>query len=378
MPKEVDLVKDPDSSSDVKKEENAEDMSLSDLLGGGDDSSSDEPKRVDHRADEPDSGMVNLAKMVADSSVEVARTPSIMPPPMEGGANGTAQDPSGVVQTQTGIQAPAQGEKKSQGPIFALIAVVIIAAVAIGYFATRNGDDDGIKAALEAERKANQDAMAQMMAKLAEMDKNKGSADETASKEMEEKMAALKAELEAAQKKDEDLAAKEAEAAAQKEKEEAETKAKVDKPKKTTTKPKKVDTTPKTVTPKKKTEKKAPTKKTGTSELDSLLSGPKKEKDKPKTAPADDMAKKPTKAEVKKAMGPVQARAQKSCAKYSTGTVQVQVVVAGKTGRVKSASPKGAFAGNQAGKCVAMMSRSAKFPKFADSTFSFTYPIILK
>ncbi len=374
-------MKDPDSSSDVKKEENAEDMSLSDLLGGGDDSSSDEPKRVDHRADEPDSGMVNLAKMVADSSVEVARTPSIMPPPMEGGSPGTAQDPSGVVQTQTGIQAPAQGEKKSQGPIFALIAVVIIAVVAIGYFATRNGDDDieaerkanqdaimaqmmaDAKAALEAERKANQDAMAQMMAKLAEMDK--GSADETAAAEM----AALKAELEAAKKKDDDLAAKEAEAAS---------KTKTDKPKKTTTKPKKVDTTPKTVTPKKKVEKKAPTKKSGTSELDSLLSGPKKEKDKPKTAPANDMAKKPTKAEVKKAMGPVQARAQKSCAKYSTGTVQVQVVVKGSNGRVKSASPKGAFAGNQAGKCVAMMSRSAKFPKFADSTFSFTYPIILK
>ena len=111
--------------------------------------------------------------------------------------------------------------------------------------------------------------------------------------------------------------------------------------------------------------------------MDSLLKGP-KEKEKPKTAPADDTPKKPTKADVKKAMGPVQARAQKSCAKYSTGTVQVQVVVTGKNGRVKAATPKGAFAGNQAGKCVAMMARSAKFPKFSDSTFSFTYPIILK
>ncbi len=370
-------MKDPDSSSDVKKEETAEDMSLADLLGGGDDSSSDEPKRVDHRADEPDSGMVNLAKMVAGSSVEVARTPSIMPPPMEAADSG--RDPSGVVQTQTGIQAPAQTEKKSQGPLFALIAVVIVAVLAIGYFATRNGDDDGIKAALEAERaaleadrKANQDAMAQMMAKLAEMDRDKGSADEATSKEM----AALKAELEAAKAKDADLAAKEAEAAAQKEEEAA--KAKTDKPKKTTTKPKKKVDAPKTVTPKKKVEKKKPTKKSGTSELDSLLSGPKKEKGKPKTAPANDLAKKPTKAEVKKAMGPVQVRAQKSCAKYSTGTVQVQVVVKGSNGRVKAANPKGAFAGNQAGKCVAMMARSAKFPKFSDSSFSFTYPIILK
>ncbi len=372
-------MKDPDSSSDVKNEENAEDMSLADLLGGGDDSSPDEPKRVDHRADEPDSGMVNLAKMVAGSSVDVARTPSIMPPPMEADASG--RDPSGVVQTQTGIQAPAQTEKKSQGPLFALIAVALIAVVAIGYFATRNGDDDieaerkanqdaimaqmmaDAKAAIEAERKANQDAMAQMMAKLAEMDK--GSADETAAAEM----AALKAELEAAKKKDEDLAAKEEEAAS---------KAKKDKPKKTTTKPKKVDTTPKVVTPKKKVVKKTPTKKGGTSELDSLLSGPKKDKGKPKSAPAADVAKKPTKTEVKKARGPVQVRAQKSCAKYSTGTVQVQVVVKGSNGRVKSASPKGAFAGNQAGKCVAMMARSAKFPKFSDSTFSFTYPIILK
>ena len=196
---------------------------------------------------------------------------------------------------------------------------------------------------------------------------------------MEKEMAALKAELEAAKKKDENLAAKEEEAAAKKEEEKPEAKAKTDKPKKTTTKPKKkVDTTPKTVTPKKKVEEKPPTKKSGASELDSLLKGPKKETEKPKTAPADDMPKKPTKAEVKNAMGPVQARAQKSCAKYSTGTVQVQVVVKGSNGRVKSATPKGAFAGNQAGKCVAMMSRSAKFPKFSDSTFSFTYPITLK
>ena len=163
------------------------------------------------------------------------------------------------------------------------------------------------------------------------------------------------------------------------EKEASEAKTKTAKPKKTTTRPKKKVDDPTAVTPKKKIEKKKPpTKKSGTSELDSLLSGQKKEKGKPKTAPADDVPKKPTKAEVKKAMGPVQVRSQKSCAKYSTGTVQVQVVVKGSNGRVKSASPKGAFAGNQAGKCVAMMARSAKFPKFSDSTFSFTYPIILK
>lgn len=387
-------MKDPDSSNDVKKEENAEDMSLADLLGGGDESSSDEPKRVDHRADEPDSGMVNLAKMVASSSVEVARTPSMMPPPMEAAAPGTTQDPSGSVQTQRGIPVPAQPGKKSQGPLFAIIAVAIVAILAIGYFATRNGDDDDIeaerkanqdaimaqmmadaKAAIEAERKANQDAMAQMMAKLAEMDKDKGSTDEATAEEMEEKMAALKAELEAAKKKDEDLAAKEEEAASK-------AKTKTDKPKKTTTKPKKKvdsDDPPASVPKKKKTEKAPPEeKKSGTSELDSLLNGSKKEKEQPKTAPASDLPKQPTKVDVKKAMGPVQARAQKSCAKYSTGTVQVQVIVSGKNGRVTSATPKGAFAGNQAGKCVAMMSRSAKFPKFADSKFSFTYPITLQ
>ena len=60
-------------------------------------------------------------------------------------------------------------------------------------------------------------------------------------------------------------------------------------------------------------------------------------------------------------MGPVKARAQKMCAKYSTGVVQVQVVV-GSNGRVKSATPKGAFANSTAGKCVAMQSRTAKFP----------------
>jgi hypothetical protein len=38
----------------------------------------------------------------------------------------------------------------------------------------------------------------------------------------------------------------------------------------------------------------------------------------------------------------------------------------------------GSFANTTAGKCVEMMARTAKFPKFSDPTFTFTYPITLR
>lgn len=384
-------MKDPDSSSDVKSTENAEDMSLADLLGGGDDSSGDKPTRVDHREDEPDSGMVNLAKMVAGSSVEAAKTPSIMPPPADPTGSQPIGDPSGVVQTQAGVVA-AQGQKKGSGPIIALIVVVLLAAAAIiGYMATREEpkqDDaaaiaaakaaEAFKAELEAERLANRKAMEDMMAKMAALSEKKTDGEnEGASEEDAAKLEELQKQMEEAKAKEEELAKKAEEA----QKEEAAPKKASSAPKKTSsgdsTPAKKADPTPKKKAdpaPKADTS----TKKTGTDELDSLLGGGKKEEAKAPEKKADDgIPNTPSKPDITKAMGPVQARAQQSCAKYSTGTVQVQMVV-GSNGRVKSASPKGAFAGNQAGQCVAMMARSAKFPKFKDPSFSFLYPIILK
>lgn len=389
-------MKDPDSSSDVKNTDSSEDMSLADLLGGGEDEAEDKPKRVDHREDEPDSGMVNLAKMVADSSVEVAKTPSIIPPPADPTGSQPVGDPSGAVQTQAGAPvAAAPAQKKGSGPIIALIVVVLLAAAAvIGYIATRGEpkEDDAaaiaaakaaeeLKAELEAERQANKKAMDELMARMAALTEKKTEGeDEAPSAEEAAKLEELQKQMEEAKAKEEELAmkAEEAEKAAEAKKSET--------PKKTSTAkksssgssstPKKTSTAKKSSSePKKKAASGGSDK---TSELDSLLGGSKKEEPKAAAKKADDgLPKTPSKGDVKKAMGPVQARAQKICAKYSTGTVQVQMVV-GSNGRVKKATPKGAFAGNQAGKCVAMMARSAKFPKFKDPTYSFLYPIILK
>jgi hypothetical protein len=50
----------------------------------------------------------------------------------------------------------------------------------------------------------------------------------------------------------------------------------------------------------------------------------------------------------------------------------------GNDGKVRTAEALGAFAGTTAGKCVEMLAKTARFPKFSDPTFSLTYPITLK
>jgi hypothetical protein len=392
-----------DSDSNPEKTDNADDMSLADLLGAGDGKTEEEsPRRVDHRDDEPDSGMVNLAKMVAASSIDVAKVPSIAPPPppspdQSGVRPMPTADQSGVVASQgaaPGMVAPAQ--KKSSGAIYALIAVVVIAAVVIGYFVMSKGGGDEDKAALdkmmvelqakaEADRKAAEEKEALLLAKLEEMSKASASSG-TVSAEDQAKMDAVKAQLDAA-KAEKEAAAKKAEEA--KSKSSGGTAAKTsEKPKKETTaapkEPKKetAKTTAATGDTGKATEKKTETAKSGgsASELDSLLGGGSKEKagtEKPAAAPADDLPKQPSKDQVTAAMAPIKAKAQASCAKYSTGVVQVSMVVSSE-GKVKSATPTGVFANNPAGTCVAMMARSAKFPKFKDPTYTFIYPITLQ
>ena len=89
-----------------------------------------------------------------------------------------------------------------------------------------------------------------------------------------------------------------------------------------------------------------------------------------------DLPKTPSKADVKSVMGRVTARAAK-CSKYSKETVQVKLVV-GSNGRVKKATAQGSAAGTTAGKCVEMLARTAKFPKFADPSFTVIYPVVLR
>jgi hypothetical protein len=398
-------VKDSDSSPD--KTENSDDMSLADLLGAGDGKSEEEsPRRVEHRDDEPDSGMVNLAKMVAASSVEVAKMPSLAPPPppsadQSGVRPIPAADPSGVVPTQ-GVApiAAAPAQKKSNGAIYALIAIVILAAVVIGYFVMNKGGGGEDTAAMkmmaemqakaEADRKAAEEKEALLMAKLEEMSKAAAAGTGAVSAEDQAKMDAVKAQLDAAQAEKE-AAEKKAEEAKSGAESGTGSKAAAEKPKKDTTT---ASDKPKAETPKKPestatggttggktSDKPTETAKTGgggSSELDSLLGGGKaKEEEKPATKPVDDLPAKPSKDQVTAAMAPIKAKAQASCAKYSTGVVQVSMVVTSE-GKVKSATPTGVFAGNPAGTCVAMMARSAKFPKFKDPTYTFIYPITLQ
>ncbi|MDD5308754.1 MAG: hypothetical protein PHU25_15660 [Deltaproteobacteria bacterium] len=396
---------DHDEKSDPKSPPPAgdDDMSLADLLGGDVGGDKDAPKRVDKRTDEPDSGMVKLAAMVASSTVETAKTPSIAPPPPAGlAAQAPAADSTGSqpVAASTPAIAPAP-QRKSAGPVYALIAVVIVAAAAVIYFVAGSGN--GNQAALEAERKANAEQMAKLMSKMEEMQKQK-EAGGAVSKEDEARMAALKAELQAKQAQQAELA-KQAGATPEPEakpvaeeprndrtrprpkadaqdrpKADAEDKPKAEKPADTGTTKVSAD---ELLGPGKKEEAKpAADTGAGKADLDELLGGDKKKKEeaaaeKAKKKPEDATPKKPSEADVKRAMAPVSAKAQAACAKYSTGTVQVQVVV-GNNGRVQTATPKGTFAGTTAGNCVAMLAKTAKFPTFSDPTASFLYPITLK
>jgi hypothetical protein len=417
-------VKDPENGNDVKNDESGngdgEDMSLADLLGGDIGDDAEAPKRVDQRDDEPDSGMVNLAKMVADSSVETAKTPSIMPPPAAPADQTGRTDTTGQV---AAAPAPVAQEKKSSGPIYALIAVVVIAAIVVVVVMMSGGDegkgDDAANqallakfealekeqkafeekmAAVEAERKQAEEAKTALQAQLAGM-AAKGDGGNISAEE-QAKMDEIQKQLDEAKAKEEELA-KEAEEAEQKaaeaKKKAADTKkksgsskvassgGKKDTGKKDTGKKDtgKKDTgkkgTGKKDTGKKDTGKKDTGKKGSAAELDSLLGGGEKKKDAPKeTKPAGPaLPRQLSQAQVKSGMMPVQARAQKMCAKYSTGVVQVKLVIGG-NGRVKSANPKGAFANSTAGKCVAMQARTAKFPKFSDASQSVLFPISLK
>jgi hypothetical protein len=51
-----------------------------------------------------------------------------------------------------------------------------------------------------------------------------------------------------------------------------------------------------------------------------------------------------------------------------------KVGVTGATGKVSSVDVSGQFAGSPVGSCVAKEVRKAKFPKFSQSSFSFSYP----
>jgi predicted Zn finger-like uncharacterized protein len=81
----------------------------------------------------------------------------------------------------------------------------------------------------------------------------------------------------------------------------------------------------------------------------------------------------PARDEILGAMRGVES-AVRACAEGQTvkGTAEVQITVAGSSGRVTNATVSGIT--GEAGSCIARAARNAKFPRFAKPTFSIKYP----
>jgi hypothetical protein len=62
------------------------------------------------------------------------------------------------------------------------------------------------------------------------------------------------------------------------------------------------------------------------------------------------------------------------CGNGQSGTVMVNVVISGATGRVTGADVGGSFAGTPVGSCAARAVRSARFPRFRQSSLTVRYP----
>jgi len=84
----------------------------------------------------------------------------------------------------------------------------------------------------------------------------------------------------------------------------------------------------------------------------------------------------PAASDVRTAMTAV-TPAVTACGAGEHGVATVQIVIAGATGRVSSATVGGQFAGTPVGSCVALAVRRATFPHFRQSSFSVAYPFRL-
>jgi predicted Zn finger-like uncharacterized protein len=123
-----------------------------------------------------------------------------------------------------------------------------------------------------------------------------------------------------------------------------------------------------------------PPKKTssGDKSLDDLLSTALGEKPKAASkpaaaAPSENLQSTPSREDVLGAMKGITSAVQ-ACGGGQSGVAMAKVGVTGSTGKVSSVDVSGQFAGSPVGSCVAKEVRKAKFPKFSQSSFSFSYP----
>ncbi|MCP4678027.1 MAG: hypothetical protein GY854_21435 [Deltaproteobacteria bacterium] len=341
--------------------------SFADLLEATD----SEPIRVDQRDDEPDSGLVNLADMVT----RISSSPSPSPLP--------DTTPLGIATVSPSSAPPPPMKKSSQVPMFALIGVVLVSAVAVIAF-TRGGEGESEKlsdlaAQLDQMKQEEHRRLAAAQNELAESKAQAEAAAKRAALEKAalEKVALEKAVLEKAVQEQAESEEVEKVAPDEKKPRPAIAQQKNKSAKRETKATKSVSSAARTDSKPTKSKPAEKAVKTSGNELDTLLGGSgKKEPKKKEKATDSDLPKRPSKVDVKAAMGPVSSKAR-ACSRYSTGTVQLKVTV-GANGRIKLSKSMGSFAGTTAGKCVEMLARTAKFSAFKDPSFTFTYPVVLK
>jgi predicted Zn finger-like uncharacterized protein len=108
--------------------------------------------------------------------------------------------------------------------------------------------------------------------------------------------------------------------------------------------------------------------------LDTALGGGKPAKAaKPAPAASESLPATPSRDDVLGAMKGI-ASDVAACGKGESGVAMAKVGVTGASGKVSSVDVGGQFAGTPVGSCIAKEVRKAKFPKFSQSTFSFSYP----
>ncbi|MCP4675374.1 MAG: hypothetical protein GY854_07695 [Deltaproteobacteria bacterium] len=416
----------PDIPTEMRREEAGvqdPDKSLEELLGASDpELARDQPRMT---AEESGSGMFRLSAMIANSSVQTARTPSVTPlgsgsivppppsstsvvpppptssvtpPPPTSDIYSAAQpamaapqaqsygtvEPFEIATTDMPSTTPLTLKRKSVAPIFAVIAAMIIAAV-IGVFVFGQkwtGEDERLKqlaAQMDSMKKAARDkeALEESLLK-AEIAKIKAGIVNTSADNIEIKEPSLSekgaVEEEAVEDKEE---AEGDEALDRQEEIEPATREKKRRRWSKKRRPRSRRGKAKSKVSSAATKGTAlPAKQTGREELNDLLGSGKSAPTKKKKASSSSGRGKPTRADVMAAMGPVSRQAM-SCSKFARGTVQLRVTV-GSNGRVKKSRPVGSFSGTNAGKCVAMVAKGARFSPFGDPSFSFTYPVRLQ
>ena len=120
------------------------------------------------------------------------------------------------------------------------------------------------------------------------------------------------------------------------------------------------------------------TSKKGKGSKGSTAKEPKKEEKKTAPPPAVSLPSTPSKNDVLKAMKKVSGGVKK-CAKGQTGTATVSIIFSGSSGKVKTAKViSGPFKGTPAANCIGGAVKKASVPKFKQSSFSVTYPFVIK